>query len=152
VDEFQNFATPSFGEILSESRKYRLCLTFANQFLGQLPAGVSDTVFGNIANLISFRVGSEDSGAISNEFKPQIGKDDLLNLGLREFYVKMSVDGEVQEAFSGETLDVVSPPLHASLATECIAHSRSKYALPLAQAEEQLALSEILSPRAIGVR
>lgn len=152
VDEFQNFATPSFGEILSESRKYRLCLTFANQFLGQLPAGVSDTVFGNIANLISFRVGSEDSGAIANEFKPQIGKDDLLNLGLREFYVKMSVDGEVQEAFSGETLDVETPPLNESFAKECVAHSRSKYALPLSQAEEQLALSEILSPRAIGVR
>jgi hypothetical protein len=152
VDEFQNFATPSFGEILSESRKYRLCLTFANQFLGQLPGGVSDTIFGNIANLISFRVGSEDAGAISNECKPQIGKEDLLNLGVREFYVKMSVDGEVQEAFSGETLDVVTPPAQQCFAKECIEHSRSKYALPLAQAEEQLALSEILSPRAIGMR
>jgi hypothetical protein len=152
VDEFQNFATPSFGEILSESRKYRLCLTFANQFLGQLQSGIASTVFGNIANLISFRVGSEDAAAVANELKPQIGASDLLNLGLREFYIKMSVDGEVQEAFSARTLDVERPAAHTSHAQECIEHSRKTYALPLAQAEEQLALSEILSPRAIGMR
>jgi len=150
IDEFQNFATSSFGEILSESRKYRLCLTFANQFLGQLPAGVSDTVFGNIANLISFRVGSQDAGAVANELKPNISSDDLLNLGLRQFYTKMSVDGEVQEVFSGVTLDVKKPRPADAFVSECIAHSRRNYALPLAQAEEQLALSEIMSPRAIG--
>jgi hypothetical protein len=152
VDEFQNFATPSFGEILSESRKYRLCLTFANQFLGQLQSGIASTVFGNIANLISFRVGSEDATAVANELKPQIGASDLLNLGLREFYIKMSVDGEVQEAFSARTLDVARPASRTSRAQECVEHSRKTYSLPLAQAEEQLALSEILSPRAIGMR
>jgi hypothetical protein len=150
IDEFQNFATSSFGEILSESRKYRLCLTFANQFLGQLPAGVSDTVFGNIASLISFRVGSQDAGAVANELKPNISPDDLLNLGLRQFYTKMSVDGEVQEVFSASTLDVKKPRLADSFAHECIAQSRRRYALPVSQAEEQLALSEIMSPRAIG--
>jgi type IV secretory pathway TraG/TraD family ATPase VirD4 len=150
IDEFQNFATSSFGEILSESRKYRLCLTFANQFLGQLPPGVSDTVFGNIANLISFRVGAQDAGPVANELKPNISTDDLLNLGLRSFYSKMSVDGEVQEVFSASTLDVHRPPLSQSFAKECIAQSRKKYALPIAQAEEQLALSEIMSPRSLG--
>jgi hypothetical protein len=151
IDEFQNFATSSFGEILSESRKYRLCLTFANQFLGQLPAGVSETVFGNIGNLISFRVGAEDANTVANELKPQVTPSDLLNLGLREFYAKVSVDGEVQEPFSGRTLDVVRPSLHDSAVQECLAHSRQKYSLPIDKAEEQLALSEIMSPRCIGV-
>lgn len=152
VDEFQNFATSSFGEILSESRKYRLCLTFANQFLGQLPAGATNTVFGNIANLISFRVGSHDADTVANEFKPHIGAADLINLGTREFYLKMSINGEVHEAFSARTLDVRRPSTTEAFVDECIAHSRSKYAIPLAQAEEQLALSEILSPRAMGIR
>jgi hypothetical protein len=152
IDEFHNFATSSFGEILSESRKYRLCLTFANQFLGQLPAGVSDTVFGNIANLISFRVGGQDSGNLANELKPQVTSEDLLNLGLREFYSKLSIDGEVQEAFSGKTLDVVKPKLKDSCVAECKAYSQKHYSVPLDKAEEQLALSEIMSPRAIGVR
>lgn len=152
VDEFQNFATSSFGEILSESRKYRLCLTFANQFLGQLPPGISSSVFGNVANFITFRVGAQDSGAVANELKPRVGPDDLLNLGLREFYVKMSVDGEGQDTFSGVTLDVKKPTAAESCVEECLAHSRAKYSIPLAQAEEQLALSEIMSPRAVGSR
>lgn len=152
IDEFHNFATSSFGEILSESRKYRLCLTFANQFLGQLPPGVSETVFGNIGNLISFRVGGQDANTVANEFKPQVAPEDLLNLGLREFYCKISVDGEVQEPFSGRTLDVIRPSVRDSSIQECLAHSRKHYSLPIEKAEEQLALSEIMSPRCIGVR
>jgi hypothetical protein len=149
IDEFQNFATDSFGEILSESRKYRLCLTFANQFLGQLPGSVQETVFGNVASLLCFRTGASDADKVSNEFKPRFAANDLLNLPLREFYVKMSIDGEVQEAFSGRTLDLIFPHEVEATIKECLQSSRSKYALPLKQAQEQLALSEIMSLRLI---
>jgi len=152
IDEFQNFATDSFGEILSESRKYRLCLTFANQFLGQLPGSVKQTVFGNVSNLVAFRLGSEDAGIVADELKPRFGAEDLLNLPLRQFYIKMSIDGEVQEAFSGRTLDLETPPQSEPTAQACMAHSRANYATPLAQAEEQLALAEIMSLRVVGER
>ena len=33
VDEFQNFATEAFANILSEARKYRLNLIVAHQYL-----------------------------------------------------------------------------------------------------------------------
>lgn len=36
VDEFQNFATDSFGTILSEARKYKLNLVMANQYIDQM--------------------------------------------------------------------------------------------------------------------
>src|SRR3989338_2217706 len=36
VDEFQNFATDAFADILSEARKYRLSLALAHQYIGQL--------------------------------------------------------------------------------------------------------------------
>jgi type IV secretory pathway TraG/TraD family ATPase VirD4 len=36
VDEFQNFATETFGEILSEARKYKLALIMAHQFIAQI--------------------------------------------------------------------------------------------------------------------
>jgi hypothetical protein len=152
VDEFQNFATDSFGEILSESRKYRLCLTFANQFLGQLPGSVKQTVFGNVSSLLAFRLGSEDAGIVADELKPRFGADDLLNLPLRQFYLKMSVDGEVQEAFSGRTLDLPVPTQSEATVKACLTHSRANYAIPLAQAEEQLALAEIMSLRVVGDR
>ena len=48
VDEFQNFATDTFDEILSESRKYHLNLILANQFLGQLSDRIRKTIFGNV--------------------------------------------------------------------------------------------------------
>ena len=57
VDEFQNYATDSFATILSEARKYRLNLTIANQYLGQLEESTLAAVFGNIGTLITFQVG-----------------------------------------------------------------------------------------------
>lgn len=56
VDEFQNFATESFGVILSEARKYALNLTVANQYIAQMEDGVKDAVFGNVGSIISFEL------------------------------------------------------------------------------------------------
>ena len=142
IDEFQNFANESFSEILSESRKYRLCLTLANQYLGQLDSSIRQTIFGNVGNFLSFRVGSDDSSAIASEFKPKFGELDLLNLGTREFYQKMTVDGEVQEAFSGRTLELKHPPEGQHFAKECIEASRAKYSIPVKKALETLRSAE----------
>lgn len=131
VDEFQNFATDSFTEILSESRKYNLSLTFANQYLGQLPASIRKNVFGNVANILSFRVGSDDAAIVSQEFRPQFGDEDLLNLPLRDFYLKMSINGQVQDSFSGRTLDLKYPGSGANFAEQCLAHSRKTYCRPI---------------------
>ncbi len=109
VDEFQNFATESFGEILSEARKYNLSLTFANQYLSQLPSSIRQTIFGNIANLLSFRVGADDAKAIEEEFSPVFDAGDLVNLALRNFYLKMSINGHVEPPFSGRTLNLTYP-------------------------------------------
>lgn len=142
IDEFQNFATESFGEILSESRKYRLSLTFANQYLGQLPANTRQTVFGNVGNILSFRVGGADAATLAEEFKPRFSAEDIMNLGARDFYIKMSIDGEVQETFSGRTLEIQVPLESQHFAKECIRHSRTKYSLPLEHAVEALNVSE----------
>ena len=60
-DEFQNYATDSFAEILSQSCKFGLHLTLAHQYLGQLPDYLRKAVFGNSGSVISLRVGSEDA-------------------------------------------------------------------------------------------
>lgn len=150
VDEFQNFASESFGEILSESRKYRLCLTFAHQYIGQLPDSIRATVFGNVANILSFRVGADDAGLVSQEFKPRFGSEDVLNLPLRNFYLKMSIDGAVQEAFSGSTLDLIYPPEEQNFSRDAIAYSRSQYCLPISKVREEVQRNMVTSSNKLG--
>ncbi len=131
VDEFQNFATDTFDEILSEARKYRLCLTIAHQFLGQLTDRIRTTVFGNVGSMISFRVGGEDATILSEEYNPRFSERDIINLGVRNFYTKMSIDGELCEAFSGRTMDMYLPKDHHAQAA--IDYSRQHYARPVSE-------------------
>lgn len=61
VDEFQNYATESFAEILSEARKYGLSLTLAHQSLEQLDHKLRAIILGNAKNFALFRLGREDA-------------------------------------------------------------------------------------------
>lgn len=103
VDEFQNFATPDFAQILSEARKYRLNLTVANQFIGQVEEEVKNAVFGNVGTIISFRVGVTDANYLAHEFSPVFGEDDLLNIEKYHAYTKMIVHNEPVPPFSIDT-------------------------------------------------
>ncbi len=136
VDEFQNFATETFAEILSEARKYRLNLTLAHQYMGQLSDIVRETVFGNIGSMVSFRVGAEDALVLEGEYNPIFKERDIINLGVREFYIKMQVNGEQREAFSGRTLD--APQVTTDYTQEIIEASRRKYCTPRKDVETAL--------------
>lgn len=111
VDEFQNFVTESFANILSEARKYRLCLTVAHQYIAQLTIGssttVRDAVFGNVGTLIAFRVGATDAEFLEKEFTPQFLIEDLINLPQYKIYLRLMVNGVSSDPFSADTL----PPL-----------------------------------------
>lgn len=100
VDEFQNFATPDFAQILSEARKYRLNLTVANQFIGQVDEEVKNAVFGNVGTIISYRVGVSDASYLAHEYSPTFGEDDLLNIERFHVYIKTIVNNEPVPPFS----------------------------------------------------
>src|SRR4030042_2346729 len=97
VDEFQNFCTNSFINILSEARKYRLSLLLANQYIAQLeemtPTGrsseVRDAIFGNVGTLVSFRVGAEDAEYLEKEFFPEFVAGDLVNISKYNIYLQL---------------------------------------------------------------
>ena len=80
VDEFQNFATESFANILSEARKYRLSLILAHQYIEQLDEKVRAAVFGNVGTLVCFRIGAADAEFLEKEFMPEFEATDLVNL------------------------------------------------------------------------
>ncbi|MDP1709885.1 MAG: type IV secretion system DNA-binding domain-containing protein, partial [Candidatus Komeilibacteria bacterium] len=107
VDEFQNFATESFANILSEARKYRLNLIIAHQYIEQLEEEVQAAVFGNVGTLVCFRVGAADAEALTPEFDPYFTEIDLVNLGKYDVYMKLMIDGIASQPFSATTL----PPL-----------------------------------------
>jgi len=100
VDEFQNFATPDFAQILSEARKFGLGLTVANQFIGQMDEEVKNAIFGNVGTLISFRVGVTDANYLQHEYQPTFTETDLINVERFNAYVKTIVSNEPVPAFS----------------------------------------------------
>lgn len=104
VDEFQNFATESFANILSEARKYRLNLIIAHQYIEQLEEEVAAAVFGNVGTLICFRVGAADAEALTPEFDPYFTEIDLVNLGKYDVYMKLMIDGIASQPFSATGL------------------------------------------------
>jgi len=100
IDEFQNFATESIATILSEARKYRLNLTIAHQFIGQLTDKIKNAVFGNIGSMIAMRVGAEDAEFLVKQFEPVFDKNDLINIDNFNGYVKLLINGATSLPFN----------------------------------------------------
>jgi hypothetical protein len=141
VDEFQNIVTDTFENILSEARKYGINLTVAHQYVGQILPKVEQAVLGNVGSIIAFRVGGDDAVKLKPEFAPVFDVKDMINLGIGEFYIKMTIDGESYDPFSAETLRVL-PPTHPSYRKEVIAASRRKYAITAGDAQRLIAEEE----------
>ncbi len=128
VDEFQNFATETFADILSEARKFRLNLIVANQFIGQVEEEVKNAVFGNVGTLISFRVGVTDAAYLAHEFQPVFSESDLINVERFHAYVKTIVNNEPVTPFSLDTTRDLSKDLKNDKIAEMIKQlSRLRY-------------------------
>ncbi|MGI8908368.1 MAG: type IV secretory system conjugative DNA transfer family protein [Candidatus Sumerlaeaceae bacterium] len=103
LDEFQTYATQSLASMLSELRKYHLCLVLGQQFLSQTDQPVRDAILGNVGTIIAFRVGALDAELLELEFKPEFLARDLVALPNYSIYLKLMVDGIVSRPFSAET-------------------------------------------------
>lgn len=100
ADEFQNFATEEFNSILSEARKYRLNLTLAHQYIGQLPEDIRNAVFGNVGSLFIARCSAEDAEFLETQFESYITAMDMVNQGIGHYYVKLLTKGSYPSPFS----------------------------------------------------
>ncbi len=136
VDEFQNFATESFANILSEARKYRLALITAHQYIEQLEEEVAAAVFGNVGTIISFRVGAGDAEHLAKEFAPTFVEEDIINLAKYEIYLKLMIDGVASTPFSAKTLGPIAKRMGSR--EKVIAVSRERYSLTRADIEEKV--------------
>ncbi len=100
IDEFQNVTTDSIAQILSEARKYRLSLTIAHQFIGQLSEEIAKAVFGNVGSMCAFRVGAEDAEQLEKQFAPEFSAADLMNVDNYNAFVKILLDEQTTPAFN----------------------------------------------------
>lgn len=137
VDEFQNFATESFTNILSEARKYRLNLILGHQYITQMEETVRDAVFGNVGTLAVFRVGAEDAEFLEKEFNPEFTAQDLCNLPKYNIYLKLMIDGVAGHPFSAETLP---PPIltQTSNKNKIIKSSQERYGVKSEIVQEKI--------------
>jgi uncharacterized protein (DUF4415 family) len=122
VDEFQNFTTASFEKILSEARKYKLCLTLAHQFISQLPDTQRDAIFGNVGSMVMFSCGDKDANALRYQLGSYEPKD-LVNLKKFEALLRPE---SAQETFPFKTIP--PPPKPEGFAQTIIEYTRMTYA------------------------
>jgi hypothetical protein len=127
VDEFQNFATMSFVQMLSEARKYKLFLTMAEQSTSQQDKQrLVDIILANVGTVMCFRSGSPaDERFILPLFSPYIDQGEIANLPAYNFYLRIS-GVKTYEPMSGETV-VLSDRGSADIAKMIVESSRTNY-------------------------
>lgn len=118
VDEFQNFVTNTFADILSEARKYRLSLIMAHQYIAQLDGGwgnniwesgggkksVKDAVFGNVGTMQSFKVWAQDAEFLEKEYAPVLSAQDIVGISNYKVYCKLNINNSTSRVFSMDTV------------------------------------------------
>ncbi len=111
VDEFPRFVTPSFAELLAESRKFGMGLVLANQNLAQLDPVLRGALLGNAGTLIVFRLSADDALELEPEFAPELLAHDLARLGRHDVALKLAVDGVTSDPFTATMAGVAEPPV-----------------------------------------
>lgn len=151
VDEFQNFATPQFGAITSEGRKFHVSLIVSHQNIAQMEdKDLVKVIAGNAATIICLKANPEDEAFILPYMKPEVEKGDIVNLAPYHFYMKVATE-DSEEAFSGQTvpLDIEESE---KVRKAVVANSRKKYATPKVKVEEYmetLFVAELAAPRVV---
>lgn len=138
IDEFQNFTTDSIATILSEARKYRLNLTVAHQFIGQLTDNIKNAVFGNVGSMLVFRVGVQDAEFLVKQFEPVFNQNDLLNIDNLNAYAKLLIGGQTSRPFNLRVGTMSWGGGNRDLAAKLKEHSRMKYGADRQAIEDEI--------------
>lgn len=133
VDEFQNFATMSFVQMLSEARKYKLFLTMAEQSTSQQDEQrLVQIILANVGTVICFRSGSPaDEKLVLPLFMPYIEQGEIANLPSYSYYARIAAV-QSQEPMSGITV-LLSKKSNGSVADRVRRSSRDMYAITVSE-------------------
>lgn len=129
IDEVQNFATDSFAQILSETRKYGLFLTIAHQYRSQLDKSLREAALTNCGIQICFRLNREDSSELAKEVMTSLFTappgwepytQELQILAPRYCFIKNTITGGAVKLY---TLNVPEPHQNTDLTKEELAEN-----------------------------
>lgn len=150
VDEFQNFATMSFVQMLSEARKYKLFLTMAEQSTSQQDQQrLVDIILANVGTIVCFRSGSPaDERLVLPLFSPFIEQGEIANLPAYSYYVRIAAIN-AQEPMSGVTV-VVEDVGSEEIAVRVVESSRKLYAKEVVK--ESASVSAKISNKSKGTQ
>ena len=147
ADEFHNYATNGFAVILSEARKYGLCLTLAHQYMAQLDTHeqLRAAVLGNAGSLVAFRLGADDATLIARQIQlgyPDPAPSALQDLANFKAFTQVLIDGLPSGA-----IHIVTPPPPAPVnhrVHRLLTNSRVRFGRDRAMVEDKI--SRFLAP------
>lgn len=155
VDEFQTFATDSVPRLFSEARKFGLCITTANQSLGQLNnrwgrSNIAESILANTATKFLFRLGPADSEILKPYFRPQFEEGEMATLPDFHAVACMSDEKRPLPPFVlRANLVAPNPDRHVS-ADELVSRSSQRYSAPIDRANQELMKLYDLSEVSLG--
>lgn len=150
ADEFHQFATERFAELLAEARKFRLGLVLAHQYTSQLvrkhDRSVLDAVLGNVGTVVAFRVGAQDAQLLDAVMAPRATAEDIAGLPNHVAAVR-SVGDLGNVPFTLRTRSAAQ--IADSLASEIRERSRLRYGVQIEEVDAELG-RQLEALRAIG--
>lgn len=146
VDEFQNFATMSFVQMLSEARKYKLFLVMAEQSTSQQDQQrLVDIILANAGTVVVFRSGSPtDERLVLPLFSPYIEQGEIANLPSFNFYARIAAVHS-QEPMSGVTV-LLDNNGSETIADRVIASSRKLYTKKIVKPAKSSSVNKATKP------
>jgi hypothetical protein len=155
VDEFQTFATDSVTRMFSEARKYGLCMTTANQSLGQLKnkwgrSNIAESILANTATKLLFRLGPSDIETLQPYFRSQFDAESMATLPDFHAVACMSHQNRPLPPFVLRANLAASNPDKHVPAADLLNLSRRRYTVPTDQANKELMKLYELSAESLG--
>lgn len=124
-DEFQNYTTTSFAELLSEARKYKISLNLYHQYFAQMPSFLQHAIRGNVGSRYAFRI--DDDAKLVAEMLG-VKEEEIRNLENYWYYAKRLIKGKREE--EARKVKAPPPPKKYCLSDRIIANSRRVYGVP----------------------
>ncbi len=90
-DRAHRFMTDSLEDLIAETRKYRVSLSLAHQYMSQFGKRKTDA-FSSVGSTIIFNVDSRDAGYLIKDLQKMVKIEDIVSLGVGESIVRIGTD------------------------------------------------------------